>query len=177
MCEDPIHTYRPKQRQSCKKCVLHEVECGILFGEPLAKTEQKANAIAKCYWCPFCLRESIADAYASKDGGLAEALSRIVLKIFKSCGTHRHLFRQKHCPCGLKWAQCLDCRTAGVDPRAGASFCPDCSLRYGVAGSSDRICSCRSPLSAPATPPPPGAAGDEDDGLAANGDLEDLPRH
>jgi hypothetical protein len=150
--------------------------------DSLADIIQTVHAIAKSYWCPFCLRESIAAAYKSMDGGLAQALSSIVFRVFKSCGAHKKLFQQKHCPCGQKWAQCLACRTAGLDPRAGAAFCRACSLRYGVAGSSSssesaRICSCRSPLCAPATPPPPGAAGDEDNGLAADGYLEDLPRH
>ena len=120
---------------------------------------QAVKAIAKSYWCPFCLDRSIDGP--SPSGPLA-------LRPFRSCRAHRDRFQQKRCPCLKPWAHCLACMDNRVDPRAGAAFCPACRRRYGGSGASARFCACRLPAT-----PPPGAA--EGDFLASDSYLFNMP--
>ena len=102
---------------------------------------QTVKAVAKSYWCPFCLERSVAAVSTSGPHAL---------RLFRSCSTHRHRYEQKRCPCGKPWADCLACMDKRVDPRAGAGFCPCCRLRYGAStAASTRLCACRPRQGAP----------------------------
>ena len=126
------------------------------------QTMQAARAIAKSYWCPFCLDRSVAAMSTSGP----HALRR-----FRSCRAHGDLYQQKRCPCGAPWAHCLACMDARVDPRAGAAFCPACRRRHGAAA---RHCACRRAAAGPAWAQP---SSPEDDDLASDSYLHDIPHH
>ena len=126
---------------------------------------QVARAIAKSYWCPFCLARSVAAMSTSGP----HALRR-----FRSCQAHRNLYQEKRCPCGAPWAHCLACMDDRVDPRAGAAFCPACRCRHGAAASSPRFCACRHLAAAPPSPHP---SSSDDDDLASDTYLDNIPHH
>lgn len=81
------------------------------------------------HWCPICWQEGVAEHGAPN------------LVRFKACRPHAEDYAKKQCPCGRRWTDCLDCRDAGVDPRAGTAFCRTCRKRFG-AGKVD-FCSCK----------------------------------
>ena len=101
-------------------------------GLSLHQTYKQAQAVARSYWCPYCLAKSVeAGSFAAPTP----------LRIFRSCQEHHEHYLRKRCPCGRLWADCLRCMDAEVDPRAGSSFCGTCRKRHGPARSG-RFCSC-----------------------------------
>ena len=106
------------------------------------QTERAVVSVSKTYRCPFCIKDAI---HSSSFGAHT-------LQLFRSCLKHRANLLQKACPCGSPWAHCLPCRDAGIDPRAGSAYCPDCRLRRGRS-SADRLCRCRQRLTAGPTLP------------------------
>jgi hypothetical protein len=73
---------------------------------------------ARSYYCPYCLEQSVE----ARNGQYA-------FRRFNKCKPHHDLFQQKLCPCGKRWAYCLDCK----DFRAGGAYCPTCKCCYGAA--------------------------------------------
>ncbi len=119
---------------------------------------QIVKAIAKSYWCPFCLERSVAAMCTS---------GPYALQRFRSCRVHHDRYQQKRCPCGKPWAHCSTCMDSLADPRASADF-------YVVSASSASFCACHLLAAAPASPQP---SSPEDDLLASDSYLCDIPHH
>lgn len=150
-----------KQRQTCRECVEDKFAECYLSGMPHIQTIQAVKSVAKTYFCPACLEQSVQHMPAS---------GRLALQLFRSCSTHRHLYQRKLCPCNKPWADCLACMDQG-NPRAGGAFCPACRLRYGGGSPSARRCACRRRA---ATPSPPPALAPGDEFYASDSYLDDL---
>ena len=160
----PSHACYSKQWQTCKGCVYDSIERCHRGGFALPQTYKQVLAVSRCYWCPFCIKQSV-------EAGSFHAPT--ALKLFRSCLKHRELFMCKECPCGLPWAACLRCMDEEVDPRAGSSFCSVCRKRHGPARG--RSCCCghaeAAPLTVDCSSPdsrPELAPLDADDGLLAS---------
>ena len=98
------------------------------------ETLNEVKRVAKTYFCPFCIAESI----------MSESfVGHPKLQLFRSCREHREQSQRKTCPCEKKWAHCRSCKLAGLDPRAGMSICDDCSKGFGGGGDSSSFCRCR----------------------------------
>jgi len=122
------------QQQTCRHCIQHVVDLCYAAGMSHDDSFQQVLLVARCYWCPFCIKDSFETGRTP---------SSITLKLFRSCATHRPDFLRKSCPCGLAWTNCLKCMDDCVDPRAGMSFCRTCRKRRGPAGP--RRCDCGRP--------------------------------
>ena len=125
---------QPKSEGGAKKRNWHGV-CGMQdhrsFGRSIKSCRQcvSSSMTYNGHWCAICWRDGIRDFGAP------------TLVRFKTCRPHAKDYARKECPCGRRWTDCLDCRDAGVDPRAGTSFCGKCRKRFG-AGKVD-FCNCK----------------------------------
>ncbi len=88
-----------------------------------------ATLAYNAHWCSICWRDGV------------RLCGVPTLTRFKTCRPHSKDYDNKKCPCGKRWTDCLDCRDAGVDPRAGTAFCGRCRKRFG-AGRVD-FCVCK----------------------------------
>ena len=108
-----------------------EVEGHRSFGHSAKSCREcvRATKAYNAHWCAICWRDGI------------RLCGVPTLTRFKTCRPHSKEYAVKTCPCGKRWTDCLDCRDAGVDPRAGTAFCGRCRKRFG-AGRVD-FCVCK----------------------------------
>ena len=90
-CNDHGHLGYGKQLQTCKQCVYDTAQRCFDGGLTKTETYSQVRAIAGCYWCPFCLYNSVK----AKCFDASTPLRRL-----KYCEEHQQPFRNKQ---HLRW--------------------------------------------------------------------------
>ena len=58
-CTVLLHRAYGKQQQTCKGCIYDVAKRCYIGCLSVHQTYKQVGAVARCYWCPFCLARSV----------------------------------------------------------------------------------------------------------------------